>query len=96
MTMKDVLLWIANKITARYGLRVCDHKEAMGRSFFIPQAAYDLIPLARDIGRRHDLLAAPGTSGEWKRDRTFEQIINTHPEVPPKLVHLAVTLSRWI
>lgn len=58
--------------------------------------ANDLIAFARKLTDRLDAESAPGTSGEYKRDRVYEQLVNTFPEVRPKHLHLAILLARGL
>jgi hypothetical protein len=92
-TIKRFLLGLANRILAYYHLTVCSHSAA--NIFTVPPDVSAIIPLARILCGRQDSISSPGTSGEYKRDRVYEQLLNTYPHLSPKSIHTAILLARW-
>ena len=79
-TLRRIALWLLRRLGEEL--------------FTIPAEVREVLPLAKTLAERHETLSAPGTSGEYKRDRVFEQLLNTFPGVAPKHLYLAILLAR--
>jgi len=57
----------------------------------VPPEVQSVLPLARTLCQRWE---SHDSAGEYKRDRVYEQLLNTYPNVKPIYLYLAIILAR--
>lgn len=77
----------------RYLLSLLENQDGPGPINFAPHI-WELAKFAKELCDRQDATTANGTSGEYKRDRVFEQMINTFPARKPWDIYMAILLAR--